>query len=296
MGGTMTPTNIENIPDKPMLLARFQNPSDKPVIMEVFNKAPSMLKEISGPACFIMDMQAITELDEKLLIDTLRVFNKMLPTIKSDAPIFEAFLGKTEIVKRVCKELEQAGVVISSFEDQNEAIQYLDLKVDSAHLSQSVRMKDTQELGDTLFLKPRRKPSGDDEKPKPVTAELKEGQFPRGGTLRLIAEDPHRVMSVRPDHDMLIGRRDSTLKQPDVDLSLWGGFYQGVSRRHAKISLSSESVLEITDLASANGTFINGKRLKPFIGYPLKDGDSLIIGKLPVKVDFDLTGASSGES
>jgi pSer/pThr/pTyr-binding forkhead associated (FHA) protein len=85
---------------------------------------------------------------------------------------------------------------------------------------------------------------------------------------------------------MLIGRRDSTLKQPDVDLSLWGGFYQGVSRRHAKISLSAENVLEITDLASANGTFINGKRLKPFLAYPLKDGDNLTIGKLAVKVGF----------
>jgi hypothetical protein len=278
--------NIEALPDKPIVLARLQDSGDKSTIMEIFNQIPAMLNKISGPACVVLDMRSTKEVDEQALVDTLRVFNKMLPIIKADAPIFEAFLGKTEHVARVCKALEKAGVVIPSFENQEEALQYLNLKVDSAHLSQVVRMKDTQEVGDTLFLKPRHKTKDGDEKPKPVTAELKEGQFPKGGTLNLVAEDPHRILTVRPDHDMLIGRRDSTLKQPDVDLSLWGGFYQGVSRRHAKISLSAENVLEITDLASANGTFINGKRLKPFIAYPLKDGDNLTIGKLAVTVDF----------
>jgi pSer/pThr/pTyr-binding forkhead associated (FHA) protein len=88
---------------------------------------------------------------------------------------------------------------------------------------------------------------------------------------------------------MLVGRRDSTHKAPDVDFSLWEGFHEGVSRRHAKLSLSWRNDLEITDLASANGTFINGKRLKPFMGYPLKDGDQLIIGKLAVTVVFQNT-------
>jgi pSer/pThr/pTyr-binding forkhead associated (FHA) protein len=215
----------------------------------------------------------------------------MLPTIKSDAPIFEAFLGKNDLVTRVSKSLEQSGVVIPAFENREESIQYLNLKVDSAHLSQSVRMKDTQEVGDTLFIRPRRKPPTGEEASRPATAELKDGQFPRDGVLSFIADDPQRVISVRPAHDMLIGRRDSTFKEPDVDFSLWGGFYQGVSRRHAKLSLSPRNFLEITDLASANGTFINGKRLKPFIGYPLKDGDNLTIGKLAVRVAFEDTHA-----
>ena len=275
-------SDIEKIADEPVVLARLHNSSDKRTITEHFTQIPALLGEINGPACLILDLQAADELDEKTLVDTLRVFNKMLPTIKADAPIFEAFLGKNDLVARICKSLEQSGVVIPAFNSNEEALSYLRLKVGSAHLTQSARGQNRYEVGDTLFVKRQGVPDVPDTKSLPKT-----GMFPQNGLLILKSEDSERVLSVRPDHDMLIGRRDSTHKAPDVDFSLWEGFDEGVSRRHAKLSLSWRNDLEITDLASANGTFINGKRIKPFMAYPLRDGDRLMIGKLVVRVYFE---------
>ena len=285
------PYKIEKLSEEPILLAQLMAPGDKQSIGELFMKVPDLLGRVEGPACLLLDVQSAGEIDEQSLVDTLRVYSKMVPTIKSDAPIFEAFLGGGETLVRVSKQLERFGVVIPAFEDKAKAIAYLNLKVDGAHVAVSVRKKDTQEVGDTLFLRTREMQKVDTDAQKPGTGELIDGQFPPDGELHLTSDDNNREIVLRPTHDMLIGRRDSTFKEPDVDFSPWGGFYQGVSRRHAKLSLSSGRTLEITDLASANGTFLNGKRLKPFLAYPIVSGDELTIGRLKVQVAFQANSA-----
>ena len=65
---------------------------------------------------------------------------------------------------------------------------------------------------------------------------------------------------------------------PDVDLDTDDPEAK-VSRRHARISLRDGHYL-IQDLGSTNGTFVNrGRRLAPGEGYPLNDGDEIIVGK-----------------
>jgi hypothetical protein len=72
---------------------------------------------------------------------------------------------------------------------------------------------------------------------------------------------------------------------PDVDLTADLAMEHGVSREHACIFRRGNSV-EVEDLASTNGTRLNGKRLSPYLPVPLQDGDQLHLGKLLIEVSF----------
>jgi len=72
---------------------------------------------------------------------------------------------------------------------------------------------------------------------------------------------------------------------PDIDLTVDLAMEHGVSREHACIFRRGNAV-EIEDLASTNGTMLNGTRLAPYLPVPIKDGDQLQLGKLLIEVSF----------
>jgi pSer/pThr/pTyr-binding forkhead associated (FHA) protein len=72
---------------------------------------------------------------------------------------------------------------------------------------------------------------------------------------------------------------------PEIDLSDDSGLEKGVSRRHARI-LKREGTVVVEDLGSINGTFINGKRLAPYLPEALHDGDQLQLGKLLIEIEL----------
>jgi hypothetical protein len=72
---------------------------------------------------------------------------------------------------------------------------------------------------------------------------------------------------------------------PEIDLTNDNGLERGVSRRHARI-LKREGDVVVEDLGSINGTFINGRRLAPYLPEVLHDGDQLQLGKLLVEVQM----------
>jgi molybdenum cofactor synthesis domain-containing protein len=83
-----------------------------------------------------------------------------------------------------------------------------------------------------------------------------------------------------------IGRLDRPSGSfPDVDLTSDGGLEKGVSRRHAEI-IRRGSEVSIKDLGGINGTFLNRKKLTPFIPQVLKSGDELRLGRLTLRVSF----------
>jgi pSer/pThr/pTyr-binding forkhead associated (FHA) protein len=82
---------------------------------------------------------------------------------------------------------------------------------------------------------------------------------------------------------ILIGRLDPTANiLPEVDLSS-EAHEKGISRRHARI-FKHEGNLVIEDLGSANGSYINGKRLVPYLFEHLSDGDLLQLGTLLIRI------------
>ena len=87
---------------------------------------------------------------------------------------------------------------------------------------------------------------------------------------------------------VIIGRRVPGSGGRLVDLNPYGAYELGVSKYHARIRLNQANYLEIADLASANGTFLNGTRLKPLDQYQFTEGDELRFAKLVARVSFEV--------
>ena len=103
-------------------------------------------------------------------------------------------------------------------------------------------------------------------------------------TVRLKIGEHQREIQVVLNQVIHIGRLDPASNMfPEVDLTADDAHIQGVSRRHAGIFKQGAAVV-VEDLGSINGTFINGKRLDPYIPEPLADGDLLQLGRLLIKV------------
>ena len=93
-----------------------------------------------------------------------------------------------------------------------------------------------------------------------------------------------REIEVSIDKAVHLGRVDPAANVfPEVYVSNEDDAAKSVSRRHARIMKQSGTVV-IEDLASVNGTFLNGKRLDPYLPEPLKDGDTVYLGKVLIEV------------
>ena len=74
-------------------------------------------------------------------------------------------------------------------------------------------------------------------------------------------------------------------ERPDLDLNKFGAFFHGVSRKHVAITKDG-NLLQIEDLGSTNGTYLNGMKLYPHQPRMLRDGDELCLGHLVMRVHF----------
>lgn len=79
---------------------------------------------------------------------------------------------------------------------------------------------------------------------------------------------------------VIIGRTHGTVKV-DIDLGPYGASSQGVSRKHARLS-QAEGQWLLEDLNSLNGTFVNERKLISETPVPLKSGDVIRCGHLPL--------------
>ena len=109
-------------------------------------------------------------------------------------------------------------------------------------------------------------------------------EVPRPQSLHLTIGETRRVLEISLGKTINLGRVDPTASVfPEVDVSVEGESAKSVSRRHARILKQGNEVI-VEDLASVNGTFINGKRLDPYLPESLKDGDTLYLGKVLIEV------------
>ena len=70
---------------------------------------------------------------------------------------------------------------------------------------------------------------------------------------------------------------------PDIDLTPYQAYASGVSRLHAVLKREGKRVF-VMDLGSSNGSYLNGKRLKPNTEHTLNHGDLLALGKLKIQI------------
>ncbi len=105
-------------------------------------------------------------------------------------------------------------------------------------------------------------------------------------TLTIIVQESARQISLTGSNEYVLGRLDATRGVfPDVDLTPDGGLDGGVSRRHARIH-KQRTQFFIEDLGSANGTFLNGQRLTPYLPHPLRDKDEIQLGRVRLQIQL----------
>lgn len=108
--------------------------------------------------------------------------------------------------------------------------------------------------------------------------------------LRVDISGAHSSVYLRPKPEIVIGRRDPNSNTvPDLDLSPYGAYQMGVSRRHAIIRWKDD-MLNLYDLGGRNGTYVNGKKATTDHPIRLSDGDEVRIGKLTLRLYFNDTG------
>ena len=86
------------------------------------------------------------------------------------------------------------------------------------------------------------------------------------------AETPAFIFRVRPGNTKTVGR--ATRVDFVVDAPL-------VSRVHCRLDASRSGQLEVQDLGSTNGTFVNGRRVQHAV---LAPGDRLRVGRVELTI------------
>lgn len=93
------------------------------------------------------------------------------------------------------------------------------------------------------------------------------------------------ALPIRLIGDITLGRvSEGQPVIPDIDLTPYKAYEAGVSRMHATITIDSACKVTITDLASANGTRVNGQQISPNLPVPIKHGDILTLGKFKIQI------------
>lgn len=117
------------------------------------------------------------------------------------------------------------------------------------------------------------------------TTEL-DGQIPSHlrfalNDLSLVVDSPLKAVNV-------IGRKlNDTDSQVDIDLSVFDAYKFGISRQHAMIICDVKNKrIQIKDLNSTNGTFINDRTLRPLDPYTIRHGDIIRFAHLELLVHF----------
>ncbi|MFQ3646014.1 MAG: FHA domain-containing protein [Anaerolineae bacterium] len=115
--------------------------------------------------------------------------------------------------------------------------------------------------------------------------------FGEDSVLVLIVRDTSQRFEVRPQlrsYEVVVGRStDGASISPDVDLSSAQASEMGVSRLHLGIQYDAKAnALQVKDLGSANGSYLNGQRLHPREVRILRNGDELRLSKLVLGVYF----------
>ena len=110
-----------------------------------------------------------------------------------------------------------------------------------------------------------------------------------GMSVQLWIEEAIHPVILKPgqfQRALIMGRRDPMTQQsPDVDLDEFAGYRMGVSRRHATLEVLN-GALYLTDLGSANGTYLNNQKMVPRRGEVVVAGDQIRLGQISMKTVF----------
>ena len=129
--------------------------------------------------------------------------------------------------------------------------------------------------------------------PAAPTADMAEAGKPAPATgpwATLYVGDGSQAFRLMQQEEFTLGRSDeSRTRKPDIDLSPCEAYAHGVSRMHAVIRRRGGQIT-LMDLESANGTYVNSRRLGSRQEAGLQDGDVIALGALKIQVRMKATG------
>jgi len=127
------------------------------------------------------------------------------------------------------------------------------------------------------------------EKSFELTEEIKEKitkAFPPPSTgLLLFLLNSGAPIGLCTEKEFVLGRGGALASKPLFDLSEFDAYTMGVSRSHAMIKAVEDKYV-LTDLHSANGTWLNGERLLPDKPHDLPSGGVIQLGRLKLVVIY----------
>jgi len=141
----------------------------------------------------------------------------------------------------------------------------------------SQKAKQTEMLSLPEDFKPQPMPQRE---PGPQTARLAPGW-------RIIFRIGDQKKALSIENVITIGRgvENEVSNAIDFDLTPFGAYHFGVSRKHAIMTLK-DGYLYLEDLGSTNGTRINGFQLTANQKYRLRDGDEIEFARLRTSIRF----------
>ena len=101
------------------------------------------------------------------------------------------------------------------------------------------------------------------------------------------ADDSGRKFGFDVAMDELVRRQQSVLIGRDAAECNVVLLNTSVSRRHARLSVDGNNILQIEDVGSTNGTSINGEPITPGLIRPLEPGSTLKLGEIELVVRYD---------
>ena len=118
----------------------------------------------------------------------------------------------------------------------------------------------------------------------PKVVKLPQAAISGDAALTLFLIDSNQTLPLAGRTEYTLGRiSEGQPILPDVDMSPYDAYNQGVSRLHAALKIANQRV-HIVDLGSSNGTRVNGQKLMANVDYPLNNGDLISLGRLKIQV------------
>lgn len=94
------------------------------------------------------------------------------------------------------------------------------------------------------------------------------------------------MLTLEISQDIIVGRSDATDNySAGLDLTQYGAYQLGLSRKHARIRRNGVQ-LELEDIDSRNGTFVNEQQLDSHVPYVIRNGDIVRFGNMKVQLRF----------
>jgi pSer/pThr/pTyr-binding forkhead associated (FHA) protein len=122
--------------------------------------------------------------------------------------------------------------------------------------------------------------------PKPVEARQNNRVTATLGAnaVALYIDNDAEPLILEVSNQAILGRyTPNSTPQPRVDLTPYRALERGVSRMHAIIRRTGTGLV-LQDLASSNGTWLNGVKLQPYVQTPLKSGDHFQLSQIDIEI------------